>query len=84
MRAVSLVLQQAIQMPDYGSARDTALQFLRHLQACGTWDALYFLDVCQRCLQDGSPELRQLLEAVQAAEYRALFDWTFRKAIGRA
>jgi len=81
-RAVFSLLQQVIQQPDYGSAREIALVFLRHLQAQGSWDAFYLVDLCERVEKDDDRDLRRLLEEIQEVEFATLFDWTFRKAIG--
>ena len=78
---VARLLQRVLQMPEYGAARDAALAFLRHLQELGNWDSIYFLDLCERCLQEDSPEIRRLLEEVQEVEFNALFDWTYRQAV---
>jgi hypothetical protein len=82
-RAAYSHLQRAIQMPDYGEARETALQFLRHLQTQDTWDALYFLNLCASCLQNKDPNLQKLLEDLQTIEFKTLFHWTFQKATGQ-
>jgi len=83
-RAASTLLQQVIQQPDYGVAREVALTFLRHLQMRGTWDPLYVVDLCERVVQEDDQNLRQLLEELQEVEYDTLFDWTFRRAVGEA
>lgn len=80
---VSVVLQRVLQMPEYGKSREVALQFLRHLQSYGTWDPIYFSDLCEACVTGGKKELNRLLEEVQEVELSALFDWTYRRAIGR-
>jgi len=81
-QTVSSLLQQVIQQPDYGAAREIALVFLRHLQAQGTWDALYLVGLCERVQKDDDGDLRRLLEEIQEVEFDTLFDWTFRKAVG--
>ena len=81
-RAVGTFLQRVLQMPEYGESREVALQFLRHLQSCGTWDALYFLDLCEACVTGGRREAQRLLEEVQEVEFTTLFDWTYRMARG--
>lgn len=81
-RAVSSLLQQVIQQPDYGSAREIALVFLRHLQAQSTWDALYLVDLCERVTKGQDGDLRRFLEEIQEVEFDTLFAWTFRKAVG--
>ncbi len=83
-QAICTLLQQAIQMPDYGKARDVALVFLRHLKNRETWDGLYFLNLCQRCNNENDEALQRLLEDIQEKEFEVLFDWTFRQAIGKA
>ena len=81
---VGRVLQQVLQVPDYGEAREDALLMFRHLQDRGTWDPFYFLDLCEvHRVKQGSGKLGRLLEEIQEAEFRALFDWTFRQAVGR-
>ena len=80
--AIYNLLQRAIQMPDYGNAREIALQFLKHLQNQETWDALYFLNLCETQSQNKDPHLEKLLEDIQAIEFQTLFHWTFQQAIG--
>lgn len=81
-KAVCDLLQQAIQLPDYGDARACALAFFRHLQNLGTWDALYYLDLCRQCANKGDEALHLLLEDVQRVEFETAFEWTFQKAVG--
>lgn len=81
-KAVYDLLQRAIQMPDYGDARVHALAFFRHLQELGAWDALYCLDLCRQCANEGSEAMRLLLEDIQRVEVETVFDWTFCKAVG--
>lgn len=81
-RATYNLLQRAIQMPDYGNAREIALQFLKHLQNQETWDVFYFLNLCEAQAQNKDPHLEKLLEDIQALEFQTLFHWTFQKAIG--
>jgi len=75
------LLQRVLQVPDYGQAREAALQLLRRLQENGIWDALYFTDLCETCAGRGTPEDRRLLEEIQEVEFNAVFDWTYRMAI---
>ena len=82
-QAIYSHLQRAIQIPNYGEARDTAYQFRQHLQNHGTWDALYFLNLCELYLQNKDPNLQKLLEDIQAIEFKTLFHWTFQKALGQ-
>ena len=82
-QAVYSHLQRAIQIPDYGEARDTAYAFRQYLQNHGTWDALYFLNLCAYYLQNKDPNLQKLLEDIQAIEFKTLFHWTFQKALGQ-
>ncbi|MBT4136607.1 MAG: hypothetical protein HOE48_01770, partial [Candidatus Latescibacteria bacterium] len=77
-------LQRAIQMPDYGDTREVALQFWQHLRNQGTWDALYFLNLCESAIENKNSDLQKLLEDIQAIEFETLFQWTFQKAIGTA
>lgn len=79
-RAAGAFLQRVLQMPEYGESREVALQFLRHLQSHGTWDPLYFLDLCEACTTGGSTEAQRLLEEAQEVEFTTLFDWTYRMA----
>lgn len=80
-QAIYGLLQRAIQLPEYGDARETALQFLRHLQTHGTWDVLYFLDLCETCHNTPDASLQKLLVDIQDIEFHTLFHWTFQKAI---
>lgn len=77
------LLQRVLQVPDYGQARGAALQLLRRLQENGMWDALYFTDLCETCAGRGTAEDRRLLEEIQEVEFNAVFDWTYRTAMGR-
>lgn len=79
-QATYQLLQRAIQMPDYGDAREIALQFLRHLQNQDTWDALYFLDLCETAEKEKNKILQKLLIDIQNIEFQTLFQWTFQKA----
>ena len=81
-REVCAFLPRALQVPNYGAAREVALRFLQHLQSHGTWDALYFVDLCEACVKGGTEEERRLLEEVQEIEFNTLFDWTYRMAVG--
>lgn len=81
-QAVYNFLQRAIQMPDYGDTREVALQFWQHLKTQNTWDALYFLNVCESAIENPNPDLQKLLEDIQAIEFDTLFHWTFQKALG--
>ena len=83
-RATCSHLQRAIQMPDYGDAREIALNFLRHLQTEGNWDARYFTNLCASSTQGNNPNPKRLLEDLQEIEFQALFRWTFHRAVGIA
>ena len=78
---VAALLNRVLQIPDYGNARESALAFLRHLHARDTWDALYFLDLCESCATSGTAEDRRLLEEIQEVEFDVLFEQTYRLAI---
>ena len=73
-------LLRVLQIPDFGKARDVALEFLRHLEDRKTWDPLYFLELCLHNTQNGMPEETRLMEEIQEIEFRVLFDWTYRSA----
>jgi len=81
-QAIYNVLQRAIQIPEYGNARETALQFLRHLQSLNTWDPLYFLNLCRTSVQSKDTALQKLLEDIHEIEFQTLFRWTFQHAVG--
>lgn len=48
----------------------------------GQWDPLKFADTVHATVQKSGPETEACL-AVQRAEWRALFDWCYRRAVGR-
>lgn len=75
-------LQRVLQVPEYGAAREKAFRFLQHLQSQGTWDPFYYTELCQAYRQDADAEDRRLLAEIQELEFCALFDWTYRLAVG--
>ena len=75
-------LQRVLQVPDYGRARETAFQLLRHLHDRGTWDPVYVVDLCEACVEEGCREKLRLLEEIQETEFDAVFRWTYRMATG--
>lgn len=72
--AVLALLQRVLQIPDYGSARDTAFEWIQHLQKVGTWDPLKLLDLCEVGAWKEDASLRRLLEEVQEAELLAAIE----------
>lgn len=75
-------LQRVLQVPDYGAARETAHRLVQHLQSRESWDPLYFVDLCEACMEGGAAEEARLLAEVQEVEFNAMFDWTYRMATG--
>lgn len=72
--AVLALLQRVLQMPDYGTARDTAFDLIQHLRKVGTWDPLKLLSLCEACDWKEDPALCRLLEEVQEAELLAAIE----------
>jgi hypothetical protein len=72
--SVLSLLQRVLQMPDYGTARDTALDLIQHVQKAGTWDPLKLLSLCEAGQWRDDPALRRLLEEVQEAELLAAIE----------
>jgi hypothetical protein len=75
-------LQQALQMPDYGQSRETALWWLHRLRDRGGWDPGEFVDLCEACTSGGQAQNRRLLEEAQALEWEVLFAETYGLARG--
>ncbi len=51
------------------------------LTLTGAWDALQFVDLCQRAIE-GAPPLRQLCTQIQQREWELLFDYCHGQAVG--
>jgi hypothetical protein len=79
---VTALLQQVLQVPDYGEARETALHWLQDLRDAGIWDPCRHTDICESCEVNGREADRRLLEEVQAIEFAALIESIHRLAQG--
>jgi hypothetical protein len=58
-------------------ARVPELEFLRTQP---TWDPFLFVDLCQRCVEQGSPA-EPVCQAIQRREWELLFQYCYRTAI---
>lgn len=56
-------------------------EYLEFLAEQTTWDPFAFVDLCEMSIQGKSPT-RQLCELVAQAEWRILFDYCYREAVG--
>ncbi len=54
---------------------------MRRLLAERTWDPFAFVDLCEAALSD-RPEIEDLCRRIQLCEWRLLFDFCYRKAVG--
>jgi len=79
--AVMRVLQDALQMPEYGNARESAFTLIRILQESGTWNAVDLVEMCEAAREEEGGPMTRLLEEVQEAEMAAAFDWTYGEAV---
>jgi hypothetical protein len=46
------------------------------------WDAFWFIDACEKASRGKDAEMTRRLEAIQQAEWRLLFDYSYRQALG--
>lgn len=70
----------AAAMPNIASAHAAAASQANWLQG-KTWHADKFVDLCERGSRSGGA-LEELCRALQIAEWQALFDYSYRKALG--
>jgi hypothetical protein len=69
---------QALGRDDPPAGSDPAM---RRLLADRTWDAFAFVDLCEAALS-GKPAIEVLCRKIQLCEWRLLFDYCYRKAVG--
>jgi len=77
--------------PVFGALRDAALATLSEGGAAGLrgsieghveWDALWMVDQCEAAHRGGGRALEDQLLRIQRAEWQAVFDYCYRRAVG--